>query len=269
MWETAAEGWGRQRDAFALDTAPVSARMIDVLDLQPGQALLELAAGAGETGLLAAELLRPGGRLIATDGADKMVELIAQRARDLGLADLVEARQMEAEWIDLSAATVDAVLCRWGYMLLADPAAALRETRRVLKPGGRVVLAAWAPADENPWATVVTQAMADLGMGEDFGDAPGPFTWGDPELIVEHLREAGFVDAQVETVAFTFRHPDPDEWWDSRIDLSPSLGAALVAMDPARRDDLMEAAQARIGVYAQDDGSLLVPAATHVATADA
>ena len=57
---------------------------------------------------------------------------------------------MEAEWIDLPTASVDGVLCRFGYMLLADPEAALRETRRVLKPGGRVALAVWDDLDAQP-----------------------------------------------------------------------------------------------------------------------
>ncbi len=79
-----------------------------------------------------------------------MVEAAKENAARLGVTN-VEAKAMEAEWIDLSTATVDGVLCRWGYMLLADPEAALRETRRVLRPDGRVALAAWDAPERNPW----------------------------------------------------------------------------------------------------------------------
>ena len=89
---------------------------------------------------MAAELLRPGGKLISTDGAEAMVAVARERAGELGLMDMVDARPMEAEWIDLDTASVDAVLCRWGYMLLADPETALRETRRVLRPDGRTIM---------------------------------------------------------------------------------------------------------------------------------
>src|SRR3954462_3048284 len=135
-WESAAPGWAARADAFEHDTLPVSRWLVDHLNLQPGHTVLELAAGTGDTGFLAAELVKPGGRLISTDGAEAMVEAARERGGRRGM-DSVESRTMEAEWIDQPAASVDAVLSRWGYMLLADPEAALRETRRGLRPGGR------------------------------------------------------------------------------------------------------------------------------------
>jgi SAM-dependent methyltransferase len=150
QWEEGAAGWGARREAFQAAAAPVSHWMIDAIAPQPGQTVLELAAGPGDTGLLAAELVRPDGKLICTDGAEAMVEVARARAAELGLSDVVEARPMEAEWIDLETATVDGLLCRWGYMLLADPETALRETRRVLRPEGRVALAVWDVREANP-----------------------------------------------------------------------------------------------------------------------
>src|SRR4051794_1149730 len=102
--------------------------MVQQLDPQPGQTVLELAAGRGDTGFLAAELLHPGGRLICTDGAEAMVEVARRRGEALGVR-AVEYRTMEVEWLDASAASIDGILCRFGYMLVVDPEAALREAR--------------------------------------------------------------------------------------------------------------------------------------------
>src|ERR671928_1520507 len=134
-WEAAAAGWGQEREAFQRDTVAVSQWMLDAAHLQPGHTVLELAAGPGDTGLMAAELVAPGGRAIITDNADAMIEAARARAKEVGARN-VEVRPMEAEWIDMPTASVDAVLCRWGYMLLADPEAALRETRRGLRARG-------------------------------------------------------------------------------------------------------------------------------------
>jgi SAM-dependent methyltransferase len=269
-WEGAAVGWTAEAEAWDRATRPVSDWIVEAIAPQPGQRVLELAAGPGDVGLLVAELLRPGGTAVMTDGAEAMVQTITARAAERGLSDVVEAKAMEAEWIDAPTASFDAVFARWGYMLLADPDAALLETRRVLRSGGVVALAAWAEPEANPWNSVVGLELRERGLAPapDPG-APGPFSWRDRPGIGERLQDAGFTDAVLDTVAFTFALPDLDSWWDRQVDMSPSLRAQLVRMDPAMRDEVMEGAQARLAPYVQADGSVEIPAATHVARAEA
>jgi SAM-dependent methyltransferase len=267
-WSSVASGWGAHRDRMGEATAPVTDWLVDALQLSPGSTILELACGPGDVGLRAAERVRPGGKLIATDVSEQMIALVRERVEQLGLDD-VEARVMEAEWIDLSAASVDAVVCRWGFMLLADPAASLLEARRVLRPGGRLSLAAWAGPERNPWSSAIGLELVARGLFERPAPGePGQFAWGDPAIITNHLGDAGFVDARVETVEFTFEYPDLDDWWDTQLDLSPMLAGIVRDMTPAQRDDLREALDARLAEYVREDGVSL-PAASHVAAADA
>src|SRR3954447_14921453 len=112
-WEKSAAGWGAQRDNMERQTEPVTAWLLDALDLRPGLTVLEVAAGPADVGLAAAQRVRPGGRVIATDGAEAMVEILRAPAAERGLDDVVEARVMDAEFpFDLDAASVDAAVCR-------------------------------------------------------------------------------------------------------------------------------------------------------------
>jgi ubiquinone/menaquinone biosynthesis C-methylase UbiE len=268
-WERAAPGWGAQRGVLQAGAEPVSQWLIEAVDPQPGLRILELAAGPGDTGLMAAELLRPHGTLILTDISEGMLDIARARAQELGIGN-VEFKVMDAEWIDLPTADVDGVLCRWGYMLLADPGAALRETRRVLKPGGTLALAAWAAPEDNPWASVPNAELIRMGAMEppDPG-APGPFAWRDAAVIADALEEAGFVLAQIDQVDLTFRFPSLDDWWDHQLELSVRLRDAVAKLTPAQRDDLRDAIDARLAGFVAEDGSVALPARTHVAAASA
>ena len=104
--------------------------------------MLELGAGTGETGLQAAAFLGDDGRLISTDFSLEMVDVASRRGTHLGLGN-VDYRVIDAERIELESGSVERVLRQSTYMLMADPAAALAETRRVLRPGGRLALSVW------------------------------------------------------------------------------------------------------------------------------
>jgi SAM-dependent methyltransferase len=248
---------------------PVSMWLVDHLGPQPGHTILELAAGPGDTGLLAAELVQPGGKVILTDGAEAMVEAARRRAEELGIAN-VEARQMEAEWIDLDAASIDGVLARWGYMLLADPEAALRETRRVLRQGGRVALAAWADPKLNPWLSALNEAGHERGLAErPAPDDPGPFRFAKPGTIEDLLESTGFDDVLVEPLDFTFAYDDLDAYFEHQLDLSTRLGEEVRTLSPAEHTHFRDAVDARLQEYVRADGSVELPARTWVAAASA
>jgi ubiquinone/menaquinone biosynthesis C-methylase UbiE len=268
-WETVAGGWEARRADLQRASEPVSQWLVEAIAPQPGQTVLELAAGVGDTGFLAAARIQPGGRLISTDGAEAMVAAAQRRAEELGL-DNVEFRSMEAEWIDLSAASVDGVLCRWGYMLLADPEAALRETRRVLRPGGRVALAAWDAPEHNPWIAETGKELLEQGLTEPPDpQAPSMFSFAAPGRIEELLGAAGFTDARVDAVDIVHRPPSFDAWWEFQFDTSPALGDAMAAATPEQRDAVYDGVAARLERFKAEDGSYALPGRTLVAVAEA
>jgi len=265
-WGDQAPGWETRRDAMRTTTMPVSSWMIDALDPQPGHNLLELAAGVGDTGLLAAELIAPAGTLICSDFSPEMLATAQRRAEELGVEN-VRFKQIDAESsIDLDAASLDGVLCRWGYMLMADPETALRETRRVLKPGARVSLAVWSGPEHNPWSVLPNQAMNDRGIGMQADpDAPSQFTWAREGLVAENLEAAGFTEHHVELLEFTIDYASVDDWWDSQSDLSSRFAAAL---REAAEEDLAAvraAVEQHAERFATTEGSLRIPACTWVA----
>ena len=271
-WERAAAGWGAARAAMQAAAEPVSRWLLDAVDPQPGQTMLELAAGPGDSGLMAAQRVGPSGRAIVTDFADAMVALAGARARELGL-DNVEARQMEAEWIDLSAASVDGVLCRFGYMLLADPEAALRETRRVLRPSGRVALAVWDTPAHNPWLAVMGREAVRAGVYPPPDPAappePGPFALAQPGQVEELLLATGFDDVLLDAVELTFEADSLDTWWEQLSTTSGRLIDALQRLAPADHYALRDAVDAAYAPWVGEDGRVSVPGRALVAAASA
>jgi SAM-dependent methyltransferase len=268
-WQGVSSGWAAMRERFQRVAMPVSRWMVEAIHPQPGHRVLELAAGLGDTGLLAAELVAPGGSVLITDGTEGMVAAATERAQEVGATN-VELRTMQAEWIDLPAASVDGVLCRFGYMLLLDPEAALRETRRVLKPGGRVALAVWGEMDRNPWFEVVRAALlARELLPPPPPDAPGPMALSEPGALQELLETAGFDEIEVEPLELAFEPASVDEWWEYVTQTSPGVGEAVRGLAPADHYELRDLVDAGYAPYVRDDGSLKLPALALVAAATA
>jgi len=268
-WEEAAAGWVRSQELLREFGAPVSHWLLEAVAPQPGQRVLELAAGLGETGLLAAELVAPVGGVVISDQAEAMLEGARERAAQLGLAN-VEFQAMNAEWIDLPVASVDIVLCRWGYMLMADPAAALAETRRVLRPGGRVGLAVWDSIERNPWAALPGLELRERGLGSPpQPGTPGPFALGEETRVRALLEAAGFAEVRIEPLDLHRRQASFVEYWQSTLDLSRATHDAVMSRPAAEIAEIEAAVKERFAPYEAPDGSLDIPARTLVAAASA
>jgi SAM-dependent methyltransferase len=270
-WSRAAAGWERHREQIDAMGEPVTAWLLDAADLKPGETVLELAAGPGSLGLRALERIRPGGRLISSDAVQEMVDIAGARAKEMGVSEEeAEFRRLDAEWIDLETASVDAVLCRWGFMLLADPDAGLRETRRVLRPGGRAALAVWDVAERNPWVTVGRDRLRELGVlpPAPSGSA-GLSSLAPADRLREHLYDAGFVEVTTDAIDVIHRHPSVGAWIDVQRELSPTIADAVASTSTEQWAELRSVLEAEAAPYVQPDGTLELPGRSLVALASA
>jgi SAM-dependent methyltransferase len=264
-WANISKGWESYADAFRRRTMPVASWMVDAIAPQPGQTVLDLAAGIGDTGFLAAELIEPGGTLITSDLSPEMLSAAQRRAEALGIGN-VRFKQIDASQpVDLEAASIDAVLCRWGYMLMDDPENALRETRRILRPGGRLALAAWTGADENRWSTLPSDLLEARGLIEppDTAGRGGQFAWAEEGIVAESLEAAGFVEYEVEAIDFPITYASAGEWWATARAMGIRAQQARATDDEEIVAALADAAKE----WTADDGSIAVPARTWVAAA--
>jgi SAM-dependent methyltransferase len=188
---------------------------------------------------------------------------VARRQGEARGVGNVECRVLDAERMDLDDDSVDGVVCRFGYMLMADPAAALGETRRVLRDGGPLAFAVWATADRNPWAAIPGMTLVQRGhLPPPEPTAPGIFAMGMPERIRELVAGAGFGEPEIEEIAFEFHYPDADDFWDALVRLAGPLARVIKALPDDERQATREAIFNNVASYRNDDGSYTTPAAT-------
>lgn len=235
-----ASGWYAQREVLWKASRPVSEWMIRRLDPQPGDTVLELAAGLGDTGLTAARLVGEAGRVIVTDFAPEMVAAACRRAQELGVQN-AEFRVLDAERMDLETDSVDGVLCRWAYMLTTDPASALAETRRVLRPGGRLAFSVWAARERNPALSLVGKVLESQGhIPPPEPGAPGAFAMADPGRIRKLVVGAGFAEPEVEEVSFRWSFVEREAYWRYLFQTSASAAPVLRSLPTAAQEAVRE-----------------------------
>jgi ubiquinone/menaquinone biosynthesis C-methylase UbiE len=253
-WQAAAAGWDAQRAHLAAAMQPLTLWLLAALDLRPGESVLELAGGPGELAMAIAPRLRPGGRLICTDRSPQMVEAARRATRDRGLEN-VEHQVADAHHLELADAAMDAVVCRMGYMLMADPGQGFGETARVLRPGGRAAFTVWAAADRNRWATALHDVVeAEGGQPPAAPGGPGMFSLADDRRRSALLTGAGLEIKRSEQIAVAWEYSGFEEYWEVSRSLNGGVArlcAELAEPDLAR---LRERVRSAIEPFRSDVG---------------
>jgi len=256
--EVIAPTWERRRAEVEEVSRPVREWMVRELGPRDGDTVLELAAGLGETGFDAGAMVGHRGHLISSDFSPAMLDAARRRGAERSVGN-VEYRVIDAERIELDDDSVDHVLCRFGYMLMADPAAALAETRRVLRPGGRLTLAVWGPPEQNPFFAILGINLTTRGLipPPEPPPAPGLFNMASAERTTALLHGAGFVDVRTEEVPVRFRLRDLDEYIGLVADTAGPLGLALRGLSDPELANVKAEVEESFGRFAAGTGYTL------------
>ena len=248
-WDSQAKQWYEQREAMLAATRPIHEWLVRNLKPGDGQRVLEIAAGPGDTGFLVAPLLGSG-RLVSTDLSPAMVDAARKRGAELGITN-ADYRTLDAQAMDLGDASFDGVICRWGFMLMPDPVAALRECRRILVPAGRLVFAVFTGPEKNPFASVPARTLIEMRHLPPPSPTwqPGILALADRARLESLLHEAGFASPNIEAVGMTWTFADVDAYWRFLIDLT-ALGPLIRSLSDEARSEFRDRLNARLAPFA-------------------
>jgi SAM-dependent methyltransferase len=232
-------------------------RIVDAARIGTGQRVLDVACGTGVLARAVAERVGPTGEVIGLDANDGMLAVAKAKAPHIAW------RQGKAEGLPFDAGSFDAVVSQFGLMFFDDRSRAISEMWRVLRPGGRLVVAVWDSLENTPGYAAVTGMLQRL-FGADFANALlTPYVLGDRRALRALLADAGVGDADVTTHEGTARFPSIDAWIFTDV-----KGWTLADMiDDAQYERLREEAQRVLQDFVGRDGTVAFRAPAHIATA--
>lgn len=245
-WNKFSSGWNKW-DSFVFNwLEPIGEKILELARLEDDALVLDVATGTGEPGLSAAARIG-GGKVIGTDIAEEMVKIANANAKRKGILNY-EAQVADTSHVPFADASFDAVTCRFGVMYFPNPSSDVQELARVLKPGGRIALSAWAEPAKNPWATTPSHIIQETlgstpppstdsasspqaGSGQAPPDAPGVFRHARPSVLAELLGNAGLHDIETAEVQGQVTFESPEHYWEFVTDVMAPVAVALSQVD--------------------------------------
>lgn len=258
-WDAVAAGWRKWWELIEAGVQHVSDRILELGEVQPGQRVLDVATGIGEPAVSAARRVGPNGHVTATDQSPQMLEIARERAAALGLQN-IEFKEMDAETLELPAASFDAALCRYGLMFLPDLPAALNGMSRSLTPGGRMATAVWDVPPKTPLVSLAMGVMQRLFQPPPPpAGAPGPFALADTSVLEKGLADAGFTDIRTERMTVTIEFPSAQDYTEFIRDVVPPVRAMLASQPEEKQAEAWRAVAEAAGQFAGADGVVRMP----------
>lgn len=254
QWNKDGAAWRRWNPALDRWYGDATRQMLDLARIQPDQRILDIAAGAGEPAVSAAERVGPGGYVLATDISEGIAELALQVARERGL-DQIETRAMDGKKLDLPDASFDTVLCRLGLMYMPHPVTALREWRRALKADGRVAVLVFSTPDRNLWGAMPASIIRRrTQLSPPVPGQPGPFSLGGSGVLQDVFHQAGFADAEVHAVPVHHRATSAAEYVRVAREAFGAFNAMMAHLTPPERDSAWNEIEGSMRIFESPDG---------------
>jgi SAM-dependent methyltransferase len=193
---------------------PVTDALVEFAQPAIGMQVLDLASGTGEPAISLASSVGEHGHVTALDLSADLLEIAAQRARNRGLKNFT-TQQADAHSLPFPDNSFDLATSRFGVMFFRDPVLALRELRRVLRPGARACFLAWGPFAQPYWQSMMGVVHRHVGGPLLQPGAPDPFRFAAPGSLTEILRSAGFSAVEEDTKPLPWVWPGPvEEVWE-------------------------------------------------------
>lgn len=189
--------WLANIDRFESMIAPVGDAFLERAAFRPGERVIDIGCGGGGTSIAIGAQVAPGGSVLGLDISPDLIAYATARARTAGAGNVTFV-QADASAARPSGTPFDRLFSRFGAMFFAEPGPAFRNLKSLVRPGGRIDLAVWAPARDNLWIAAMMGVLGrHLALPAPVPRAPGPFALDDPDYIRALLGEAGFVDIDI------------------------------------------------------------------------
>jgi protein-L-isoaspartate O-methyltransferase len=238
-WDSVAGGWKEWWVPIEKGAQKLSQRLIELAEIKPRQRILDIATGIGEPSITAAKVVGTGGHVLATDISRQMLAIAKERASSLGLQDIIEFKESDAENLDLANSSFDAALCRWGLMLFPNLDTAIGKIYSSLVSGGRFAAAVWADANKVPIINLATRIIgSEVQISVPPTGVPNPFSLSDTNKLEDSLSRAGFRDIHSGTEIVTFGFESGEDYCRYCQAVSVSARTALSKLTEGRKEDV-------------------------------
>lgn len=254
-WETSSQYWTKHQALIEMMYAELSRALVAEAHIVSGQSVLDVGGGSGEPSLTIATVVGDAGAVTYTDPAAGMVKAARAEAERRGLNN-IQFHQCPAQQLPFADNSFDAAVSRMAAMFFPDVPAGLRETLRVVKPGGHVSFLVWAGREANPFFSVVTEILDRFVPAEpEEEDDPTAFRFAAPGKLANLLRDAGATDVQERPFPFTIEAPiTVGQFWELRTEMSDTFRKKLARLVPDQVAAIKYTVQKKVASYFKTGG---------------